>query len=218
MNMELSSKKLLLRTVLLPAVFCYASCPAQTLRGLVVDEQERSVMGVTVLVQGLGTEKTRYAISDRDGKFFFSNAPRPYRLIVQHLAFETYVTVDSVSYKTIVLRESSKSISEVVVTAPERAMRVNSDGGFLYDARTISKNHPSANALQLLDGIPLVQKTGDEFTVAGASSAVIMINGRRSNLTQEQLKDRQSNNQTLTAYGGSITNGNYRQKFFKASS
>lgn len=92
---------------------------------------------------------------------------------------------DTVSCEVVTLCDA---IGEIVITAPARQMRVADNGALLFDAKTIAKAHPTANAMDLLEGISTIQKTGDEYTLIGTSSTTILINGRKSSLTQEQIK------------------------------
>ena len=163
-------------------------CFPQTVNGNVLDEKQSPVMGVTIIIQKPDSTCSQVTITDKNGCFYFSDAPKHYRIITKHLSFECKTLEDSVGFKTIILHEKTKKLNEVIVKAPLRQLFINKNGALQYDANVLSKNHPAINALELIEGIPVVQKTGTEYNLTGVSSTCIMINGRTGNLSQEQIK------------------------------
>lgn len=170
-------------------LYCNTDCFSQTLKGLVVDENGCPIPAVTIVIQKVDSTETKVNITQDDGTFIFQDIPLKYRLIASHISFTTKVVTDTVLYKIITLQENkNNTIGEVVITAPIRQLKMTDNGALLFDANTIMKTHPTSNVMDLLEGIPTVQKTGDDYTLIGTSSTNITINGRKSSLTQEQIK------------------------------
>lgn len=164
------------------------ACFSQTLRGRVLDENGRPISAVTIVIQKLDSTEAKADITKSDGTFFFQDAPQKYRLVASHLSYGTKIFTDTVAYKVIYMQEKSNSIEDVTITAPVRQITLGENGALLFDAKAVAKTHPSTNIMDLIEGISVIQKTGDEYTLIGTSSTSIMINGRKSSLTQEQIK------------------------------
>lgn len=184
--MAINSKRFL---ALVP-MFVYVSieCFSQAFNGKVLDERNNPVQGATIIMQKADSTNSQVTITDDNGCFSFSAVPEHYRITVHHLSFKSKALEDSVRCKTIFLQADRQRLDEVIVTAPVKQVIINEHGSLQYDANALAKSHPARSALDLLDGIPVIQKTGDDYSLAGMSSATILINGRNSNLTQEQVK------------------------------
>ncbi len=80
------------------------------------------------------------------------------------------------------------SLHEVEVKAAVPQFKVAENGALVYDASQLLAQHPVHSALELLNGISVVEKVGDGFQVVGGGLATIIINGRKTRLGTDAIK------------------------------
>ena len=91
--------------------------------------------------------------------------------------------------ETILVNDSiTLNLPEVFVKA-ERPLVKMTDGKLQYDIPNLMKSKPVDNALDILGELPGVGKSGDNISLLGTSETTIIINGRKSSMTPEQLAD-----------------------------
>lgn len=156
------------------------------LHGKIIDAKGNPIDAATIIVQDRDSSIVGSCLSDTCGLFYMPNIKIPYILIVHHLAYNAYITTDSTYTPTIILEEATNTLGEVTVKS-SLPMHVNNDGSLRYNGKLLAVDRPIRNALDLLEEIPTIQKTGNEYSIVGASSFTILINGKRSGMTQEQL-------------------------------
>lgn len=79
-------------------------------------------------------------------------------------------------------------LPEVFVKAERPLVKV-SEGKLQYDIPNLVKYKPVATAFDVIGELPGVRKEGDDISVIGTASTAILINGRKSSMTAEQLAD-----------------------------
>lgn len=91
--------------------------------------------------------------------------------------------------ETILVNDSiTLNLPEVFVKA-ERPLVKMTDGKLQYDIPNLMKSKPVDNAFDILGELPGVGKNGDNISLLGTSETTIIINGRKSSMTPEQLTD-----------------------------
>ena len=80
------------------------------------------------------------------------------------------------------------NLPEVFVKAERPLVKV-ADGKLQYDIPNLMKSKPVDNAFDILGELPGVGKNGDNISLLGTSETTIIINGRKSSMTSEQLAD-----------------------------
>ena len=91
--------------------------------------------------------------------------------------------------ETILVNDSiTLNLPEVFVKA-ERPLVKMTDGKLQYDIPNLIKSKPVDNAFDILGELPGVGKSGDNISLLGTSETTIIINGRKSSMTPEQLAD-----------------------------
>lgn len=91
--------------------------------------------------------------------------------------------------ETILVNDSiTLNLPEVFVKA-ERPLVKMADGKLQYDIPNLMKSKPVDNAFDILGELPGVGKSGDNISLLGTSETTIIINGRKSSMTPEQLAD-----------------------------
>lgn len=91
--------------------------------------------------------------------------------------------------ETILVNDSiTLNLPEVFVKAERPLVKV-ADGKLQYDIPNLMKSKPVDNAFDILGELPGVGKNGDNISLLGTSETTIIINGRKSSMTPEQLTD-----------------------------
>lgn len=91
--------------------------------------------------------------------------------------------------ETILINDSiTLNLPEVFVKAERPLVKV-ADGKLQYDIPYLMKSKPVDNAFDILGELPGVGKSGDNISLLGTSETTIIINGRKSSMTPEQLAD-----------------------------
>ena len=91
--------------------------------------------------------------------------------------------------ETILVNDSiTLNLPEVFVKAERPLVKV-ADGKLQYDIPNLMKSKPVDNAFDILGELPGVGKNGDNISLLGTSETTIIINGRKSSMTPEQLAD-----------------------------
>ena len=91
--------------------------------------------------------------------------------------------------ETILVNDSiTLNLPEVFVKAERPLVKV-ADGKLQYDIPNLMKSKPVDNAFDILGELPGVGKNGDNISLLGTSETTIIINGRKSSMTSEQLAD-----------------------------
>lgn len=180
-----------MRYALLMLLSVYAlSIQAQQMKGRLIDKAGVPISHATLIFQEEQDSAFICATtSDQEGKFAVTQSVVPCRMIIQHLAFNTkIITANKYDLGNIILEEKSGLLGEVVVKASRPIMKVRDNGALAYDAKEISRNRPVRNALDLLDEVPIIQKTGNDYEIIGAGKTSVILNGRKSNMSAEQLR------------------------------
>lgn len=91
--------------------------------------------------------------------------------------------------ETILVNDSiTLNLPEVFVKAERPLVKV-ADGKLQYDIPNLMKSKPVDNAFDILGELPGVGKSGDNISLLSTSETTIIINGRKSSMTPEQLVD-----------------------------
>jgi hypothetical protein len=83
--------------------------------------------------------------------------------------------------------KAQQQLGEVVVTS-SLPVKVNKDGSLQYDAKSLLRHHPANSVMELIGGVPTINKQGNGYVVVGASSTALLVNGRKRNMSDEQLR------------------------------
>jgi hypothetical protein len=160
---------------------------AQQITGRLVDKSHTAIDYATVILQTPDSINIAMTQSDSLGEFTFSNRPLPFRMIVQHISYNTKI-LDCHSYKLgdIVMDEKSSALGGVVVTGHKAYVKVE-NGALKYDLSTIAQKKVVNSLYDLLIQLPGVDFKNGNITLAGASKVNILINGRPSSMSEEQL-------------------------------
>ena len=89
----------------------------------------------------------------------------------------------------IVMNDSIEvDLPEVFIKAEHPLVKI-SEGKLQFDVPSLIKSKPVDNAFDILGELPGVQKEGDNVSIIGTPVTHILINGRKSSMSTEQIID-----------------------------
>lgn len=195
MNMKPHIWKLLLAAV---SMFMAVTAAAQThpttdsqtedrIRGRLIDTTGMPVAGAAVVLFDQDSTFINAVSSAADGKFELHSSLRPYMLQIQHLAYELRtVESDRSDLGDIILKENSVAMNAVVVEGERPVVKVE-QGKLSYDLERLTEGQAVNNAYEALTRLPGVSEQSGVLSLAGSSSVTVILNGRPSTMTAEQL-------------------------------
>ena len=174
------------RLILLPlCLFATATAIGQTVTGRIVDERQQPVAGVAVVMQTPDSVYVDAVASDLEGRFAIASDVRPYRLLFQHLSYDPLTVERSGDDAgTVTLTEATNLVDEVVVRGERPLVKVE-QGRLSYDLQVAAQGKIAANAYEALTKLPGV--SDGALTLAGAAGVTVILNGKPSTMTAEQL-------------------------------
>lgn len=167
-------------------------CMAQhSVTGTVIDTEGLPIMSASILAQPCDTSKhyKRVTVTDIYGHFVVKDISIPYKLTIQHMAYQNVQVIDSMSTLNIVMKPREQTLKEVIVKGTQPMVKATEDGGISFVGEQIRRNRPVVTALDMLEELPMVMKTDDNYILLGTTETSILINGKKKMQTQEQLKN-----------------------------
>ena len=190
-RLKILSSRLLIKLILLFLyMFIAVGSKAQKqLSGLVVDTNGQPVMSASVIIQSSDSAEhnVQITVTNVDGKFLFHSVSFPYQLIIQHMSYSDSYVNDSVSNVRVVLKEKDNTLGEVVVKGNRPMVKTTSDGGIAFSGEQIRQRRPVETALDMIEALPMMMKSGESLMLMGATETSILINGKKKILSDEQL-------------------------------
>ena len=136
-------------------------------RGVVKDASGESVIGASVVVKGT----TNGTITDFDGNFTLSNVKKGDAIIVSYVGYQSQEVKWDGSPLNVILKEDSKTLSEVVVVGYGTQKKANLSGSVAsVDSKTL-QDRPIQNLTNGLQGLM------PGVTITGTNGAPGMDNG-----------------------------------------
>jgi hypothetical protein len=176
------------KMISLAALFCLAiAANAQIISGKIVDRENKPVDFATVVLQTPGSEYLYSTYTDSLGVFGFESELTQFKLIVEHLLYEPFEnSYSNPDIGLITLNEKEFALNEIVVKG-ERPLVTVVDGKMTYDISRLVENKVVSNAYESLLQLPGVREENDNLILAGANSLTVIINGKPSSMSTEQL-------------------------------
>jgi hypothetical protein len=183
-------KQYTIRLIFLLFWLCFSTAiQAQSISGRVVDEENNGIEFATVVLQTMDSVYVESAYTDESGSFRFNNSIPSFFLLVQHLLYEPFekeYTTGEVG--TIVLQGKDNLLDEVVVEGERPLIEIN-EGRLAYNMPQLIRNKSVSNAYDALLELPGVREEGEALTLSGAGGVAVILNGKPSTMTYEQLKE-----------------------------
>ena len=165
----------------------FASSVFSQTTGKVVDTNQQPVEGATIVMQLPDSTYLGATISAADGTFVLEPEPEDYQLIVQHLLYQTRQVKGQARDAGVITLESKDYNLEEVVIEGERPFVTVEQGKLNYDISAILEKHIVNNAYEAICKLPGVQDRNGKLLLVGAKDVTVILNGKASTLTQEQL-------------------------------
>ena len=161
---------------------------AQEVKGRVIDKDCQRIEGATVVMQTPDSVFVDGVVTDSLGCFIFHRDLKQYRLIFQHLLYKSVVKeYDAVGDVGVVVMDGQDyALGEVVISA-ERPLVKAENGVLTYDVEALSEKTTVSNAYEALTRLPGVLEQGGSLSLIGAGDATVILNGRPSSMSVEQL-------------------------------
>lgn len=165
----------------------FGTATAQTIQGKVTDTDGKPVDGATIVLQTPDSTFVDATITNTDGSFQLNQEPERYRLIFQHILYNTTEReMTGTDAGVITLSPKDYALGEVVVKGERPLVKVES-GRLTYDMPQLTANKLVTNAYEAIKQLPGVIEQNDVLTLAGSSSVSLILNGTPSSMTYEQL-------------------------------
>ena len=136
---------------------------AQTITGKVTNIHAQAIDGATVILQTIDSTFVDAVITDTTGCFRFNRQPASYRLIFQHIMYETLLlTTTGEDAGTITLKSKDYALDEVIVKGERPLVKVE-EGKLSYDLSQLTTHRIVNNAYEILQQLPGVQEINGPF-------------------------------------------------------
>jgi hypothetical protein len=180
-------KRIFVSCIIFAAAAGLAAAQTQTVNGTVRDRNGLPVEYATVVLQSSDSVYVNAAYTDSTGSFSLPNSLRDYRLIVQHLMYETHEKNYSGEYEIVVeLTEKENALDEIVITGERPAVKLI-DGRITYDMPLLLAGTTAGNAYESMLRLPGVREENGVIALAGAGSVTVIINGKATSMPHENL-------------------------------
>ena len=166
----------------------FASSVFSQTTGKVVDTNQQPVEGATIVMQLPDSTYLGATISAADGTFTLEPEPENYQLIIQHLLYQTrQVKGQARDVGIITMEAKDYNLEEVVVKGEKPLVKVE-NGRLGYNLSVLSEKQVVNNAYEAITKLPGVQESSGILSLAGANSLTIVMNGKPTTMTAEQLE------------------------------
>jgi hypothetical protein len=160
---------------------------AQVVAGKIVTTEGTPVESATVVIQTTDSTFVDAAYTDSLGHFSITSELTKYRLIVQHLLYETSEqTCSTQSNLVIHLKEKENAFDDFVVKG-ERPLFKLTGGKISYDMPRLLTGKIVSNIYESLLQLPGVREQDGVLILAGAESVTILLNGQNTSMPMENL-------------------------------
>ena len=166
----------------------FASSVFSQTTGKIVDANQHPVEGATIVMQLPDSTYLGATISAADGTFTLEPEPENYQLIIQHLLYKTrQVKGQTRDAGVITLESKDYNLEEVVIEGEKPLVKVE-NGRLGYNLSVLSEKQVVNNAYEAITKLPGVQESSGILSLAGANSLTIVMNGKPTTMTAEQLE------------------------------
>ncbi len=173
--------------LVLAVFFVRATINAQVIQGRIIGADSCAVDGATVVLQSVDSTFVEASITDSKGIFTFNRQMESFRLVIQHMLYHTFENVYShYQLGNIVLQPKDYALKEVVVRGERPLVKV--EGGTLaYDIPQLTADKLVTNAYEAIRKVPGIIEQKGILTLAGAGAVHLILNGRPSSMSYEQI-------------------------------
>lgn len=167
---------------------CHITSIGQNVTGRIINSSYENIDGASIVMQLPDSTHVASTIVDDNGYFIIETKPQLYRLIIQCLGYKTLtLQSDKSDLGEIMLDSTDYSLGEVVVKAERPFVKANTFG-LEYNLETMMKNQIANNSWEAIAKLPGIIESGDKLSLAGASNLTIILNGKPTTMSAQQLE------------------------------
>lgn len=160
---------------------------AQQIEGRVTNKKQHPIEFATIVLQTVDSVYEDVAYSDSLGYFRFDSPLANYRILVQHLGYQSFEGMFAThQVGAITLETQEHELTEVLVTG-ERPLVQVIEGRMTYDMPRLLEGKVVSSVYDALLHLPGVYEQQEVLTLAGAPSLHIILNGQLTTLSYSQL-------------------------------
>lgn len=178
-------KKILALLCFLPLLLAAQTHP---LKGKVTDKNHRPIEYAAIMMQTTDSAYICSTTTDSLGCFTLPQSRARFIIIAQQLSYLPFAHAFSDKDDlTIELTEKENVLNEVVVKANRPLVKAE-DGKLNYDLSVLSEKKVVSNVYEALTKLPGISESKGALQLAGASGLTVIMNGKPTTMTDEQLK------------------------------
>lgn len=168
---------------------CINNVYAQEITGIITDRDNNPIEFATIVLQTTDSVFLNSTYTDSVGRFSIKTDILPVIITVQHLMYETYQKkCDTKAIGFIQMDEKSQMLSEVSIIGEYPLVRVI-DGKMTYNMSQLLTDKMATSIYDAILKLPGIQIQKGTFQLIGANNVTILINGKKTNMDENQLNN-----------------------------
>ena len=168
---------------------CINNVYAQKITGVITDRDNNPIEFATIVLQTTDSVFLNSAYSDSVGRFSIKTDTLPVIITIQHLMYETYQKkCNTKAIGSIQMNEKSQMLSEVSIIGEYPLVRVI-DGKMTYNMSQLLTDKMATSIYDAILKLPGIHIQKGTFQLIGANNVTILINGKKTNMDENQLNN-----------------------------
>ena len=162
---------------------------AQKITGVITDRDNNPIEFATIVLQTTDSVFLNSAYTDSVGRFSIKTDTLPVIITIQHLMYETYQKkCNTKAIGSIQMNEKSQMLSEVSIIGEYPLVRVI-DGKMTYNMSQLLTDKMATSIYDAILKLPGIHIQKGTFQLIGANNVTILINGKKTNMDENQLNN-----------------------------
>lgn len=168
---------------------CINNVYAQKITGVITDRDNNPIEFATIVLQTTDSIFLNSAYTDSVGRFSIKTDTLPVIITIQHLMYETYQKkCNTKAIGSIQMNEKSQMLSEVSIIGEYPLVRVI-DGKMTYNMSQLLTDKMATSIYDAILKLPGIHIQKGTFQLIGANNVTILINGKKTNMDENQLNN-----------------------------
>lgn len=168
---------------------CINNVYAQRITGVITDRDNNPIEFATIVLQTTDSVFLNSAYTDSVGRFSIKTDTLPVIITIQHLMYETYQKkCNTKAIGSIQMNEKSQMLSEVSIIGEYPLVRVI-DGKMTYNMSQLLTDKMATSIYDAILKLPGIHIQKGTFQLIGANNVTILINGKKTNMDENQLNN-----------------------------
>ena len=168
---------------------CINNVYAQKITGVITDRDNNPIEFATIVLQTTDSVFLNSAYTDSVGRFSIKTDTLPVIITIQHLMYETYQKkCNTKAIGSIQMNEKTQMLSEVSIIGEYPLVRVI-DGKMTYNMSQLLTDKMATSIYDAILKLPGIHIQKGTFQLIGANNVTILINGKKTNMDENQLNN-----------------------------